>query len=352
MKISIDIGYGHVKAVTKDTKIIFPSVIADSIHSDSSPVIGQMDNYFVSYADKTKKALGNQRYAYVGDAGITNNGIRRWEGKEKLDSEEIKILVATATSAVMYKEKESINEPIDVCVGLPMSYFVNKNIQKELLEILTDLEGIISLNGQEPINISFSSVKIYAQSAGAYYAAICDLEGKIKNQNYVTQPIGEIDIGFRTVDYLYIGLSAQGPVSIPKYSGSLEESGMNAAFQIAAELASKDNNKTIKPETIEKVLLRKIYGGKIPGTNSLVKPYWDNACKKLAQSIVSEIKRVWGDAINELATVIITGGGGKDLFSYIKEALPKAELQEDPSFANATGYLIAQRLDEMMKKAN
>lgn len=344
--ISIDIGYGHVKAVSDTNKsIIFPSVV-ETVDGISETVIGTMDDYCVHYIDVQDKAFGLNLTAYVGDAGLVNNGVRRWEDKDRLDVDSIKLLTATAVAALVDEEEIVVN----LLLGLPVSFYQNSECRDQLIQIFADLNAQITINGTVK-TLRFNTVQIYAQSAGAYYAAICDTDGSIKDKQLVTLPIGIIDIGFRTVDIMYIGIGAKGPVSLSKYSGSLEESGMNRALQLAAEMASQEYKRTIRPETIEKALLVKGYGGKIPGTDRNVTPIWSRACKKLAQSIISDIKRMWSDAINDLTVIKVTGGGGKDLYEYIKAEIANVTLQDDPIYANANGYHAAAAIKRKAKTA-
>jgi len=45
-----------------------------------------------------------------------------------------------------------------------------------------------------------------------------------------------------------------------------------------------------------------------------------------------------------LPVVLIAGGGGNELYPYLKEYIPQARLAEDAFYANAKGFLAAQNL--------
>ena len=69
----------------------------------------------------------------------------------------------------------------------------------------------------------------------------------------------------------------------------------------------------------------------------------DSAFEKLATNILVETKSHW--RVSEFDSLILTGGGGQALSSYLLPQLSHAKLAVEPISANCRGYLTwANRL--------
>ena len=63
----------------------------------------------------------------------------------------------------------------------------------------------------------------------------------------------------------------------------------------------------------------------------------EEAFEKLATNILVEINSQW--RIQDLDRLIVTGGGGQAISSYLLRQLPQAELAAEPNIANCSGFL-------------
>ena len=109
--------------------------------------------------------------------------------------DDIKVFIATAVGLV-----NPGSEHVDICVGLPMSYYMEK--KDELKKTLSSIKAKVQISGYSGIReINCKSITVFPQGAGAYYAAMWDFIVKLKehNMNFVTSSVGIIDIGYRTV---------------------------------------------------------------------------------------------------------------------------------------------------------
>jgi len=333
MRIAVDIGFGFVKAMNeKGKKVIFPSVLAKRPETSLRGIVGGAgDDYSITYKE------GNTTLnMFVGDAGITNGGNRKWEDKDQFNIDELKIFIATAVGLV-----NENNENVDLCVGLPMSYYLLK--KDELIKILNSVSAEVTYEGiKDARSIKFDSVFCFPQGAGAYYSAICNIDGSIKDYNLATTSVGVIDIGYRTVDFIVMGKGRKGITMLDALSGSLEEDGMIRAYQLMDRAVSEKIGREIGIIEIEKAVLW--FGCKLDYRRETINliPYVEAAYKDIAESIAAKLKQKWGSEADLLSAILITGGGGQELFPYLKEKFISAELQENASFANCEGYLGAQ----------
>lgn len=341
MRIAVDIGFGFVKTMNENgEQVSFPSVIAKRQESSIKNIIGgAVDNYNITLWDEGDGGQKlNERKYYVGDAGMTNGGNRRWEDKSEFNTEDMKIFIATAVALV-----NPLNEEVDLCVGLPMSYFTQK--KEDLKNMLKPLNARIKIEQIKGTRtIKFKSIFVFPQGAGAYYSAICDRNGDIKDINMATSSVGVIDVGYRTVDYLVMAKGRNGITMVEGLSGSLEEDGMNVAFQEIEKAVSShpDVQREIGLLEIEKAILW--FGGKLNFKKLEINltEIEERAYREHGENIASKIKLKWGNDADSLGTILISGGGGSALFPVFQTKFEQAELQANPEFANCEGYLGAQ----------
>lgn len=341
MRIAVDIGFGFVKVMSEHgEKFLFPSVIANRNDNSLKSIIGGTeDDYSITYWEiegNNENEKINTRKCYVGDAGLTNNGIRRWEDKDQFNIDELKIFISTAIGLV-----NANNDEVDLCVGLPMSYYLQK--KDELIQMLETINARVSYTGIKNVRkIKIKSIFVFPQGAGAYYSAICDKEGEIKDYNLATTSVGIVDIGYRTVDFLVMGKGRKGITMFDTMSGSLEEDGMNKAYQEIESEVSKKIGSEIGIIEVEKALLW--FGGQLDYLGEAIDllQFEEGVYKSRAEVISSKIKLKWGKQEERLSTVLITGGGGEEVYEAMQEKFKKAKLQKNATYANCEGYLGAQ----------
>jgi plasmid segregation protein ParM len=340
MRISVDIGFGLVKVMNeRGKKESFPSVMAKrSDYSLKGIVGGAGDDYSIIYweVDKDNNKF-NERKCYVGDAAMTNGGTRKWEDKSEFNVDELKIFISTAVGLV-----NPDNEEIDICVGLPMSYYLQK--KDELIQVLESINARVSIGNKKTSEVRFNSIFCFPQGAGAYYGAMLDLHGNIRDINIATSSVGVIDIGYRTVDYLVLAKGRKSITIVDALSGSLEEDGMNKVFQNIQNTVSElpEVQHEIPLMEIEKSILW--FGSKLDYRRNSINltDIEETAYREHAEKIAAELKRRWGADADTLSTILVTGGGGIPLFKTLKSKFEQAELQEDSSFANCAGYIGIQ----------
>jgi plasmid segregation protein ParM len=280
---------------------------------------------------------------YIGDAALAAGGQRTWE-TEHAKNRNLEILISTAIGLLTEKD----NEQVDLAVGLPMSVYGAQNT--DLQRKLTGYTFNVLVDGEKktgPKNVQVNSVFVFPQGAGAYYAALHEIDGQVKDINMLNKPLAVIEVGFRTTDFLFMTMGKRGltPRTEP-HTGSLDI-GMNTAMKEIQQMAKRRLN-GYEPDLkeIEKAITWKGLNGVLTakGTTVDLKPFKKLAYEALESDISSQLKQRWGDDINTLAAILIGGGGGDDLYGGFDKSFDIAQKIEDPQFANARGYLAAQAL--------
>ncbi len=330
MRIAVDVGFGYTKAVSEENKrVIFPSVVGTCYRSSLSDSFAKNEEDYeimLFPGDKDENAY------YVGEAAIGLGGTRTWEDQAS-SNRNLLPLIATALFELVEGD-----ESIDLAVGLPMGYYDRqKGALKQVLEgkiIAIEIRGMLK-------QLTIKSVFVFPQGAGSYYAAIYDLHGQVINGDLINKPIGVINIGFRTTDYLFMGITRKGIRVNPNLTGSLDE-GMNFVHRNLQTLVSRKTGREPGLNKIEQAL-RWQNGDLRQGANVIpLKAYEKKSQEELAQTIASQLKIKWGDDMNDLATILIGGGGGDDLYPFIQNHFLETKKIGEANYSDALGFLAAQ----------
>ena len=347
MRISVDIGFGYTKAVNEAGRTVsFPSVVGRRFASTLGGLLGgDQEDYVVGIRDNQDPEQDTPFVEYyVGDAAMAAGGNRTWE-EEADKNQNLNILVATAVHLLLDNDEE-----VELAVGLPMSFYNSQ--RKAIRDALRTLNKVVTIRDKTK-TIKISNVFVFPQSAGVYYSVLHNIDGSVKNHNLINRPVGVIDVGHRTVDLLFMTRGKKGLLPREDLCGS-EDLGMNEAhkiIQIETSALIKGNADLIE---VEKALLWFNCEYDFKGQTFNIRNIRDRAYAAHAQKIIAWVKQKWSDEINNLAAVIIGGGGGDALYSHFESAFPGIMKVENPSFGNAFGYLGAHalaKLAEMQEKA-
>ncbi|MCX7884641.1 MAG: ParM/StbA family protein [Caloramator sp.] len=335
MRISVDVGYGYVKAVNeKSRKILFPSVVAPYTSKGLGSILGGIDDEYTVVMWEYGKPNQSKCF-YVGDKAMTSGGaIRTWEDNAANNSN-IKVLVMASLSIL------GDGSPVDLAVGLPMGFY---NEQKnEIKKLFQGLDCSVNINGNGTVRTKVNSVFVFPQGAGAYYSACLNIDGTVKNPDIVNSSAGIIDIGYRTTDYLIMTKGKKGIAPREDLSDSIDI-GMNLIFQSIQREIEALTKKKIEILKIEQAVLWHNCDITISGQNFNLNDIKRKACEEFAERIISHIKFKWDNEIDYLRYIFIAGGGAID--SDIRDIFTKSfnNIYLLDSYANAEGYLAAQAL--------
>lgn len=323
MKISIDIGNGYVKAITeKGEKLHFPTVLKENheinILSSRSPYSIEINgiNYFMGKLAAIKK------------------GIRRWETSKAIHQDTEKY-IALCCHLLSEKKKEEI----ELCLGLPYSYYLEFNKGEKLLERLKDYKCITKISEEEK-RFQIKKVSVYPQGIGAYFSNLYDISGKPKKDaNHYIKSIC-VDIGYRTVDVVSFDVLEKQFELIYENSFSLEEQGMFNTINRVVQKASTSFELT--PTDVEFAIEYNNGVFESMYEDIDLNRFVDTEYERLAEEIVKNINLKLSGDINKYKNIFLTGGGAVKLYPYMKKAYPSLILQDDYVFCNAKGYLALE----------
>ncbi|TCO68240.1 ParM/StbA family protein [Caldanaerobacter subterraneus] len=329
MNIGLDLGFGYVKGVNSQNKrILFPSIVSIGFDRPLAGIFNTNDiieNLHIRIVDKT----GENSY-YVGN-------LARREGFsdsftldiDKYTQPEAKALLSTAVMLLTLDSEPE--EPINLVTGLPLKQF--QAHKKAFEEELENYKALISLPEHKLMKtIEFEKVTVFPQAAGAaYYALLEDLDRYLYTDSYIVL----IDIGFKTTDYI-VFLIEDRPHFLPDLSGTID-TGISKIFTAIEQIYLAKTGATIDTAGLMTIFKKEsIYfkGKYVDFTEELT------ALKKeLARLIEKRIYATLKEVFDRVSTVFIAGGGGSDLYPYLKNIHADVVLVKDAQFANALGFL-------------
>jgi len=319
MRIAVDWGYGFTKAISEDGgKVSFPSVVAPKGRNKTDiGIVAGKEDYAVSIwfpgSDSSQLAVGDLALHMSAAIAILNNS----------------------------------HQPVQLAAGLPMAHY--RRQKSSVKEMLQGLEINLTVEGRRSIQrtVRISDLQIYPQAAGAYYSQVLSLDGRVQDTALANRSTGIIDIGYRTTDLLVMQRGRKGLTPRQDLTGGLDV-GISTALQALKEQADELTGGNIPLTWLEQAILWN--DGKLDykGKSFDLAVYQQEIYESLAGRIMQAVKQQWGQEMDRLACVLIAGGGGQSLYSYLRRDIAQARLAEDAFFANARGFLAAQAL--MMRR--
>jgi plasmid segregation protein ParM len=215
-------------------------------------------------------------------------------------------------------------------LGLPLAYFAAQ--KEQLRQRLSCMAGKVAVNGSTDKHISFTNVEIYPQGTGAMVVAGIDYPENGR--------LGLIDIGTYTTDFVLLEINNRVKSFIPDGCGSREigvyhlYEALDKTFQEKAgmPLPVREYQRTLDFALQQKPIC-------FDGRNIYLHIALKSGMEELAEAVMSQVKAVWGDWIRFLDCIVLVGGGSVLLQEVMKNRLHSTVMAQDPTFANALGYL-------------
>lgn len=327
MNIGLDLGFGYVKGVnSQNKKILFPSIVSIGFDRPLAGIFNSNDvieNLHVKILDKT----GENSY-YVGNLakreGFSNSFAL---DIDKYNQTEAKVLLSTATLLLSLDE----GEPINLVTGLPLKQF--QSYKKSFEEELKNYKAVISLPEYRLMKtIEFEKVTVFPQAAGAvYYTLLEDLDRYMLSDSYIVL----IDIGFKTTDYI-VFLVEDRPYFLADLSGTID-TGISNIFTAMEQVYTAKTGSNIDTADFITILNKgSIYfKGKYIDFSEEITALKKELAKLIEKRIYTSLKGIF----DKVMVIFVAGGGGSDLYPYLKDVHTNVELVKDAQFANALGFL-------------
>ena len=301
-QVAVDVGYGYVKAVNGERKAVFPAALAP-VDEGLGDTLGKRETI----------RINGDAYV-VGRAALDAGAIASWQTGEEGVRRDYPLLIGAALAAL-----HAPPGSLDLLVGLPLaSYTTDRQILRDALRDKT-----LKVNGTL---YHIADAQVFPQGVGAYAAAMED------EPDLRYRPVGVIDIGYRTTDYLIIRHDDHRRAQ-PILWGTADVGGQSVASSCAQLLARQGVRVSLAQieralETGQSLWLR---GQEVP------LPV-DTARAQVAAAIANAVQHAWREEMDTLAAIIVTGGAGAALADHFP--WPHVRVPKDPLFANARGYLL------------
>ncbi len=324
--IGLDIGFGFTKGANGRDTIVFKSIFGEAPDIQyreqmlGAPAIGE--HLHVS--------IDGQDY-FVGELAERQSNVRSFTlDQNQFVKEFSKVMALAAVGSIAEKDK-----PVRIVTGLPISYY--RRHRDELAKILKGKHEITLTDhkGQwHEVPVTISHVRVIPQPFGSLFNQMLNNMGEVTDKRFVQQKIGIIDIGFRTSDY-----TVADKTRFSERGSRTTESGIAKAFAL---ISGK-----LKEMTGVNVEIYRLYDAvskgtiKVRGKSIDLKSMTKQAFSKLSAAIASDVERLWVDDW-DIDLMVITGGGGAVLGSYLRPLLQGEVLTLDPSsdarLNNVRGY--------------
>lgn len=324
MLIGIDVGFGYTKAVAGNGRqISFPSVIAPRRGT------GELGRLLGGEGPKHALDIEEQhgagpQYLWVGEAAVSADGTRTWDDEAARRGDYDRLVLAAL--ALLGAEGS-----VAIVVGVPLAMYANRDGRRALRDRLERLEAWVGVDGETARLIRVVTCRVYPQGVGAYISALNSAGG----DGLANQPVGLIDVGYRTTDYLLLEPVGGVPVPNEDRSGSLDR-GIGAAYdQVRASLGAMASLARVESALLNGGLLT------YQGTQRDLRPAFEAAARELAEAVSSHLERAWATQLPYLGGILLAGGGGQALAGYLPTiGRTTTQVVQEPAFANARGYLL------------
>lgn len=330
-RISVDLGYGYVKAVDEHGKtVMFPSLVGtgnsrylDSGMGGSTPdavnsldVIVGGNRYFVG--ELARREARDATYAYE---------------QNKINHPNTKVLLFTALA--LLQDRLS---PVHLVTGLPVQHLdlQQDQMRKALTGTHCDVEFVSGPLAGTRRAIFISDVTVFPQAGASVFHQLLNPDGSLKRPEILEKPgyVGVIDVGFRTTDYVVLDIE-NGAGYIQDLSGTIDV-GYNDIFRKVKQFVEHETGETVDLPDIEKAVSRHsiTYNGRDIDLSATIA----RAHQTLAKEIRDKIAVEWPKR-KFYKEVLLAGGGVASLLPYLKDLHQAVEMVDDPQMANAFGYM-------------
>lgn len=302
---AVDVGYSHVKAASDDgRRISFPSLVVS--HVDTGVSL-DMPLEVVNWVGRNV-VVGNP------DEGGRLASLDGFHGSFEWQA------LMCKTFFLLMKEMDvtTLSLPLLV-VGLPLSQ--NSESRKAKVKAVKRYQFTVD---DVPYLVNIGAIEVIPQGAAMLMRCPADDDG-----------IGIIDIGHYTVD---LAVMRKGVDGIPRIINSRTKSlrtGMHTVFkQLDSLLSARIGKSDVDFGQAFKILKNKRI--KYQGNTEDLSVEIDSILSEYVNAIVKQVGDAWGDDIDFLSRIVVSGGGAvllRDLFP------DRFEMADDSFFGNAIGYL-------------
>jgi plasmid segregation protein ParM len=325
LTIGLDIGYGVVKAVVKDSVITFPSVC------------GYAREIKFQADEIAQRHPGDQLYDddglwFLGDLALVQlppGELLRLRGRTADESTMGNVFRTRMAKAAFAKlltgtQGEQVIH-LRVATGLPVDHMTDAAGLKAALlgqhRVKTDAADFVA---------NVTEVMVMPQPQGTIYSQMLTETGDI-NPAHTYMRTGVCDVGTYTVD---LALDDDGEF-VASESGSIE-GGVSAVHERIAALLENEYRQKIPFKMVESVLRT----GKFRARGEVVdySQVVQEALEPLRSATLNLLSEKWKTGTT-IDVIYLSGGGAALVHDSVVAAYPQTVIVPQPQIANARGYL-------------
>ncbi len=221
---------------------------------------------------------------------------------------------------------------VDVLVGLPLALWTQPGQRRNLRDSLEGRTAIVGVDREPDAAVTLRSVRVLPQAAGAFQYALR------KDPSLALRPVGLIDVGYRTTDYLIMRRVTSGLAPDEAACGSVDL-GAGLVFERIRQALTEQSGVLVPEGAVEDAIAH--YSGRLylQGREVDAGVKVAEGMRTLAGEVAEEIRRSWGDRLGLLGAVLVCGGGGEALAPHLQGLHPLVRAVPDALWANALGFL-------------
>ena len=317
MILSVDVGYGYVKAVSPTGhRVSWPTTIRRRPAAAGYAALGEADGHRVRVLRPGETA---QVEYQVGEAG------RRAWAADAADRAGYDVQVLAAARLLGAGD-------VDLLLGLPLALWTQPPQRKALREALEGLDARVGVDRNPDAEVALRSVRVLPQGAGAFQWALR------QDHTLAHRPVGLIDVGYRTTDYLVMRRGDAGLMPDESACGSADV-GAGQVYERVRTALTDEFGVLIPEGAVEDAIAH--YAGQmfLQGREVDAAVRVRDAMGVLAAEVTEEIRRAWGDRLPLLGAVLLSGGGGDAVAPFLSDLHPLIRPMPDAMWANALGFL-------------
>ena len=313
---SIDIGYGvtkGVKGLGDADRVSFPSAVGSPDQASFSLGLTGRPSHLIKPVDALIGTSAVKQSAFISEGRRD----RDWVKSQTWYS-----LFCFAMSRLIHADNVTAN----LVVGLPISYYTkDRNWVRDRLEALHEIQ----VEGHGVQHIRINECRVVPQGWGVALDYVFEDGGRITPEALQLK-IGVIDVGSCTTNLLTL----DGLTEVPHQSLSVQVGAMDVLNAVQSRLDAKFPGLNMRQHKLARLVQKRSvrYDGEPHGISDVV----DEVSYPLAQNVADQARGHWGDA-HDIDKILIAGGGGLLLGSYLQEHFPRARVMPNGIYSNAVG---------------
>lgn len=330
--VGVDIGYSHVKAVSKGfgnrKHVLFRSVqgIATEFDFGEEDILQAHPGMRIEHDGQTW-FVGSLAEAHVPAEGQITLVGRAEEGNDFFHLFRYRLLLSAMAqlfSGYMTKDSE-IPFDIFLVTGLPSGFMADAPLLKKGL---VGAHRVISNNAD--FLFSVNDVAVMPQPMGTIYRRLFDRDGNLSDEMADQKTITVVDVGGYTIDVSTLAFGEY----VSSRSGTVA-----SGTHVAMEAARKEIRQMIAGEPTISMIDRALTTGTINvnGESRAVSTI-EKAMRNVATSALGLLQAKIGSGA-DIDEIVIAGGGAEVVAKEIQRKYPRAVIAENPQSSNCEGYL-------------